>query len=72
MQYFGGPTTYSDERGHPRLRMRHLPFAIDQTARDRWMVHMLAALDSVDMPASVRDELRQYFDGAATFLINRS
>ncbi|MEY3467679.1 MAG: hypothetical protein RL532_986, partial [Actinomycetota bacterium] len=46
-QYWGGPTTYSDERGHPRLRMRHAPYAIDEAMRDRWLAHMNAALDAV-------------------------
>lgn len=72
IQYFGGPTAYSDERGHPRLRMRHLPFAIDRPARDRWVEHMNAALDSLDLPQAVREEMRRYFEDSATFLINRS
>ncbi len=71
IQYFGGPGTYSKERGHPRLRMRHLPFPIDQAARDAWVGHMSAAVDSLDLPEAARKELRGYFEGAATFLINR-
>ncbi len=71
IQYFGGPSTYSQRRGHPRLRMRHFPFPIDHAARDRWVTHMLASLDSLGLPPSVRDELRRYFQDAATFLINR-
>jgi hemoglobin len=71
IQYFGGPQTYSEERGHPRLRMRHLPFAIDRAARDAWMGHMTEALASVDLPASARSEMQRYFEDAATFLINR-
>jgi hemoglobin len=71
IQYFGGPATYSQKRGHPRLRMRHIPFAIDQAARDRWVTHMLASLDSLGLEPSVRDELRRYFQDAATFMINR-
>lgn len=47
LQYWGGPTTYSDERGHPRLRMRHLPFRIGPTERDHWLAHMRAAVDHV-------------------------
>lgn len=47
VQYWGGPTTYSDERGHPRLRMRHAPFAIDEAAAARWLAHMRAALDKL-------------------------
>jgi hemoglobin len=70
IQYFGGPAAYSEERGHPRLRMRHLPFPIDRAARDRWMVHMSAAVDSLDLPEPVRDQLRRYFEDAATFMIN--
>jgi hemoglobin len=71
MQYFGGPSTYSDERGHPQLRKRHLPFAIDQAARDAWLRHMSAAIDRLELPELARDQLRGYFEGAATFLINR-
>src|SRR6187200_3176145 len=52
-QYCGGPTTYSDQRGHPRLRMRHAPFAVTPAARDRWLVHMRAAIDAVDAPTEV-------------------
>jgi len=71
VQYFGGPTTYSDQRGHPRLRMRHFPFAIGQKERDAWLGHMLAAIDTVEMPEAARISLRSYVDGAATFMINR-
>jgi hemoglobin len=71
MQYFGGPRTYSEERGHPRLRMRHLPFRIDRQARDAWMGHMSAALDSLDVSETVREEMRRYFENAATFMINQ-
>jgi hemoglobin len=70
-QYFGGPQTYNQERGHPRLRMRHLPFAIDQRARDAWIRHMTAAVDTLDLPRAARDEFLRYFEGAADFLINR-
>ncbi|GIW05750.1 MAG: globin [Dehalococcoidia bacterium] len=72
IQYFGGPTTYSEERGHPRLRMRHLPFPIDKAARDAWMSHMHRALDETPMPDAVRAEMRQYFEHTATFLINQA
>ena len=48
-QYFGGPTTYSEQRGHPRLRMRHMPFPVTFDARDRWLTHMRAALDSIEL-----------------------
>ena len=71
IQYFGGPETYSAERGHPRLRMRHLPFAIDRAARDAWIEHMTRALESLDIPDAARDAMRRYFEEAATFLINR-
>lgn len=71
IQYYGGPTTYSAERGHPRLRARHLGFAIDQAARDAWLGHMRAAVDTLDLPATAGTELMRYFEGAADFLINR-
>ncbi|HVA23323.1 MAG TPA: globin [Chloroflexota bacterium] len=71
IQYFGGPTTYSDERGHPQLRRRHLPFTIDRAAADAWLGHMAAALDGLDLPELAREQFRGYFEGAATFLINR-
>ena len=71
-QYFGGPTTYSDERGHPRLRMRHMAFPIDKARRDAWMRHMSAALQSIDAPDEVRAAMLRYFDDAATFLMNRA
>lgn len=68
---FGGPQTYIEERGHPRLRMRHNPFAIDQAARTSWMRLMTAALDEVNLPADAREILESFFDSTATFLINR-
>ncbi|TAK21173.1 MAG: globin [Chloroflexota bacterium] len=71
IQFFGGPTTYSDERGHPRLRMRHLPFAIDRAARDIWVSHMSAALEGLALAPDVREVMSRYFEDAATFLINR-
>ena len=71
IQRFGGPTTYSDQRGHPRLRMRHMPFAIDQRARDRWIELMEASLEEVQLPAEVVPELRKFFHSTATFMINR-
>lgn len=69
-QYWGGPTTYSEERGHPRLRMRHQPYTITTEARDRWVTHMRAALDDCDIPAAERDELWTYLEYAAGFLQN--
>ena len=70
-QYWGGPTTYSDERGHPRLRMRHVPFAIGPAERDRWLLHMRAAIDTVDAPAEVRTRLHEYVTMAAEAMRNR-
>lgn len=70
IQYFGGPTTYSDERGHPRLRMRHAAYPIDTKMRDAWMSHMLAALDAQAFRPEVDAVMRSYFEDAATFLIN--
>lgn len=69
-QYWGGPTTYSDERGHPRLRMRHATFPIDDAMRDRWLAHMNAALDTVVAPAELLVEMRDYFVRAADHLRN--
>lgn len=69
-QYWGGPTTYSDERGHPRLRMRHAPFKVNPDARDRWLAHMRAAVDSLDLPPLHRATLWDYLDRAAHSLIN--
>ena len=71
VQFFGGPREYSDERGHPRLRMRHFPFAIDQQARDHWLRHMLAAIDSAGIPEPARSHMRDYFERSSEFLINR-
>jgi len=70
IQYFGGPGTYSERRGHPRLRMRHIPFRIDKQARDIWVGHMLAALDEVQVPVQARTAMRDYFEQGATFMIN--
>jgi hemoglobin len=69
---FGGPTRYIEQRGHPRLRARHAPFGIDQNARDRWMQLMGDALAESALPPEVRDTMRQFLDGIATFLINRA
>ena len=68
---FGGPARYMQRRGHPRLRARHIPFPIDQRARDRWVEMMDAALDEVQLPADATGPLRAFFHHAATFLINR-
>jgi hemoglobin len=69
---FGGPQSYIEERGHPRLRMRHAGFVIDQAARDRWLQLMRAALSEVELPAEASEVLRNFFESTATFLINRS
>jgi hemoglobin len=71
IQRFGGPLVYSEQRGHPRLRMRHAPFHIDQRGRDRWVQLMEAALAEVELPAEVHPPLRKFFHEAATFMINR-
>ena len=76
MQYFGGPTTYDVERGHPRLRLRHLGFVIDQRARDIWLGQMFASLDDLlsakKLPISKEDEqsLRDYLVETSQFLVN--
>ncbi|WP_376974062.1 globin [Arthrobacter sp.] len=69
-QYWGGPTTYSDRRGHPRLRMRHMPFTVDSAARDTWLRHMRAAVDSLGLPPLQEATLWDYFDRAAHSLQN--
>ena len=68
---FGGPQRYVEKRGHPRLRMRHHPFAIDQPARDRWIALMSAALEEVSLAPAAEAPLRRFFEDAATFMINR-
>ena len=68
---FGGPPRYVEQRGHPRLRMRHAPFAIDQVARDRWIQLMDRALGEAELPADVTAFLREFFGGVATFMMNR-
>ena len=69
-QYWGGPTTYSEQRGHPRLRMRHAPFAVTPTARDHWLTHMYAAIDEVGLAAEHDALLREYVTRAAYSLVN--
>jgi hemoglobin len=69
-QYFGGPTTYSQQRGHPRLRMRHLPFSIDAAARDAWLTHMRAAVEEAAIPEPARGAMLAYFEQTADFLMN--
>ena len=68
---FGGPQTYLQERGHPRLRMRHMPFAVDERARDRWMALMMAAVDEVGVDPEHRAYLEGFLGDIATFLRNR-
>ncbi len=70
-QYWGGPPYYSAARGHPRLRMRHRPFVIGATERDAWMHHMRAALETADIPEPIRNTMMEYFESAATHLINK-
>lgn len=69
---FGGPPRYLEQRGHPRLRMRHMPFPIDQKARDRWVALMERALEQAELPAEAAQTLRGFFQDTATFLMNRS
>lgn len=68
---FGGPATYIEQRGHPRLRMRHALFAVDQSARDRWLELMTAALSETNLPPEAKTVLAGFFQSTATFLINR-
>lgn len=68
---FGGPDRYIAERGHPRLRARHFPFAITQAASDRWMALMTEALANADLPLEARQTLRAFFDAMSTFMINQ-
>ncbi len=69
-QYWGGPTTYSAERGHPRLRMRHAPYAVTPEQRDRWLRHMLAAVDSLGLDRELEATLVDYVVRAAYMLVN--
>ncbi|MFP3900152.1 MAG: globin [Acidimicrobiia bacterium] len=73
-QYWGGPTTYSDERGHPRLRMRHAPFIIGEPERDAWLRHMSAALDAIvaerDVSPAVEARLREHLSMTADAMVN--
>jgi hemoglobin len=68
---FGGPERYIEQRGHPRLRMRHAPFAVGPAARNRWVELMTAALDQAGFPAEADRVLRDFFGSTATFLMNR-
>jgi hemoglobin len=71
VQYWGGPRTYSERRGHPRLRMRHAPFAIGEQERDAWLRHMRAAVESLDLPADHAETLWRYLEMAAHSMQNR-
>ena len=70
VQYWGGPTTYSDTRGHPRLRMRHAPFAVTPEAAQRWLVHFREALDSVELTPEQDAKFWDYVTHAAQFMVN--
>ncbi len=70
IQYWGGPKTYSDLRGHPRLRMRHAPFRVDAVARDLWLHHMAVAVREQKLDPADETELWQYLERAAHFMVN--
>ena len=71
MQYWGGPLRYSIERGHPRLRQRHMQFPIGQKERDAWVTHMVSALDSMEISVDEATLMKDHFESTATFMINR-
>ncbi|WP_079035739.1 globin [Streptomyces albus] len=70
MQYWGGPRTYSERRGHPRLRMRHAPFKVDRAAHDAWLRHMRVAVDSLELPEHLETQLWDYLVYAAGSMVN--
>ncbi|WP_435650559.1 globin [Kitasatospora purpeofusca] len=70
MQYWGGPRTYSEQRGHPRLRMRHVPFKVDRAAHDAWLKHMRVAVDELTLPAEAEQQLWDYLTYAAASMVN--
>ena len=70
VQYWGGPTTYQQQRGHPRLRMRHAPFTIGPRERDAWLHHMRQAVDGLGLPADQQETLWAYLERAAFFMVN--
>jgi hemoglobin len=70
-QYWGGPKTYSEERGHPRLRMRHADFQIGEVERDVWLEHMKAAVDELEMKEDLKEELWNYLVMAAHSMVNQ-
>ena len=69
-QYWGGPKTYGETRGHPRLRMRHAPYAVTPRQAERWLHHMMAAVDELGLPEAEDAELREYLNRAAWFMLN--
>jgi len=69
-QYWGGPTTYSDNRGHPRLRMRHAPFAVTPAAAERWLLHFRAGLESANLTPAQEQTFWDYVTHAAQFMVN--
>jgi hemoglobin len=69
-QYWGGPGTYSEQRGHPRLRMRHMPFRVNPDARDRWLTHMRAAVDTLELTEDDDEMLWSYLERAAFAMVN--
>jgi hemoglobin len=69
-QYWGGPTTYHEQRGHPRLRMRHGPFRVTPTMRDHWVAHMRVAVDSLHLAPELEQPLWEYLERAASFMVN--
>ena len=70
VQYWGGPTTYSEERGHPRLRMRHAPFVITHAERNAWLAHMVQSIEAGGLDDELEAQMIAYFDMAATHMIN--
>jgi hemoglobin len=70
MQYWGGPNTYSAQRGHPRLRMRHAPFRVGPAERDAWLRHMRRAVDTLELPAEQDATLWDYLERSAYFMVN--
>ncbi len=71
IQRFGGPSTYSEERGHPRMRARHMPFKIGVKEKEAWMANMMSALETVPKLTSHKELLQKYFDDFANFMINQ-
>ncbi len=69
-QYWGGPPLYSEQRGHPRLRMRHNPFTIGQVEREHWLAHMLDAVRAADLPVDIEEQMVSYFEMAASAMVN--